>query len=55
MAYLDDGETRAKSKRVGALRGLQPFVRPYRAMVIAAGLALVVTASVSLILPLAVR
>jgi ATP-binding cassette subfamily B protein len=55
MAYLDDGEARAKSKRMGALRGLQPFIRPYRAMVIVAGLALVVTASVSLILPLAVR
>ncbi len=55
MAYLDDGETRAKSKQVGALRGLVPFIRPYRAMVVLAGVALVLTASVSLILPLAVR
>ncbi len=55
MAYLDDGEARAKSKKIGALRGLQPFLRPYRGMVALAGGALVVTASVSLILPLAVR
>ncbi len=55
MAYLDDGETRAKSKQVGALRGLVPFIRPYRGMVVLAGFALVLTASVSLILPLAVR
>ena len=55
MAYLDDGETRAKSRKVGALRGLVPFVAPYRAMVMLAGGALIVTATVSLILPLAVR
>ena len=48
-------EQRAKSKKVGALRGLWPFLRPYRSMMITAGLALVLTASVSLILPLAVR
>ena len=48
-------EDRELSKRVGSLRALGPFLRPYRAMVIAAGLALVLTASVSLILPLAVR
>ncbi len=48
-------EQRAKSKKVGALRGLWPFLRPYRPMMITAGLALVLTASVSLILPLAVR
>ena len=48
-------EQRAKSKKVGALRGLWPFLRPYRPMMIAAGLALVLTASVSLILPMAVR
>ena len=48
-------EQRAKSKKVGALRGLWPFLRPYRPMMITAGLALVLTASVSLILPMAVR
>ena len=48
-------EDRAKSKRVGALGALWPFMRPYRAMMAAAGAALVLTAIVSLILPLAVR
>jgi ATP-binding cassette subfamily B protein len=48
-------EDRPKSKQVGALRGLAPFVRPYRVLVGLAVLALILTASVSLILPLAVR
>lgn len=48
-------EDRATSKKVGALRGLLPFLRPYRGMIVMAGLALVLTASVSLVLPLAVR
>ncbi|WP_170971862.1 ABC transporter transmembrane domain-containing protein [Rhodobacter sp. SY28-1] len=48
-------EDRPKSKRVGALRGLVPFLWPYRALLGLALLALVLTASVSLILPLAVR
>ena len=48
-------EEREKSKRVGALRGLAPFVKPYGKMVAAAGFALVLTATVSLVLPLAVR
>nr|WP_319949272.1 ABC transporter transmembrane domain-containing protein [uncultured Shimia sp.] len=46
---------REKSKRVGALRGLGPFLAPYRLLVILAGLALTLTATVSLVLPLAVR
>ena len=54
MAYTET-ETRAVSRKIGALRGLAPFIRPYRGMAILAGLALVVTASVSLVLPLAVR
>ncbi|MDM7932804.1 ABC transporter transmembrane domain-containing protein [Tabrizicola sp.] len=48
-------EERPKSKQVGALRGLAPFMRPYIGLVILALMALVLTASVSLILPLAVR
>ncbi len=48
-------EDRPKSKRVGALRGLVPFLWPYRGLGLLALLALVLTASVSLILPLAVR
>ncbi len=55
MAYVDNGETRAKSKEIGALRGLQPFIRPYRGMVALAAIALVLTASVTLILPMAMR
>ena len=46
---------RATSRRVGALRGLTPFLRPYRGLSILATLALTVTAAVSLVLPLAVR
>ncbi|MCR8725402.1 ABC transporter transmembrane domain-containing protein [Frigidibacter sp. ROC022] len=48
-------EERAKSKRVGALAGLWPFVAPYRGMLVLALVALVFTAAISLILPLAVR
>ena len=48
-------EDREKSKKVGALSGLIPFLRPYKHMVILSGLALVLTAAISLILPLAVR
>jgi ATP-binding cassette, subfamily B, bacterial len=48
-------EERAASKKIGALRGLAPFLAPYRALVITALFALTLTASVSLIMPLAVR
>lgn len=48
-------EDRAKSKRVGALSGLLPFLRPYRRLLALALLALILTAAVSLVLPLAVR
>lgn len=48
-------EDRGTSKRVGSLRALWPFVQPYRGTALLALLALVLTASVSLILPLAVR
>ena len=48
-------EEREKSKRIGALRGLAPFLAPYRGMVLLAFCALVLTAGVSLMLPLAVR
>jgi ATP-binding cassette subfamily B protein len=46
---------REKSKHVGALAELWPFLRPYRKLLTAAILALVITASVALMLPLAVR
>jgi ATP-binding cassette subfamily B protein len=48
-------EERAKSKNMAALRGLVPFLRPYRLLMICAIAALVLTAIVSLALPLAVR
>lgn len=46
---------RARSKRVGALSDLWPFVRPYRGMLALALVALVFTALTSLVLPMAVR
>ncbi len=48
-------EEREKSKRVGALRQLWPFLAPYRGLMLAALVALVFTAMISLVLPLAVR
>ncbi|NAZ35318.1 ABC transporter transmembrane domain-containing protein [Rubellimicrobium sp. CFH 75288] len=46
---------RAPSRRVAALAALWPFVRPYRTTAVLALIALVLTAAVSLVLPLAVR
>mgnify|MGYP005850090733 CR=1 FL=1 len=46
---------RAKSRRISALRGLVPFLAPYRRLIALAAAALVLTAAVSLTLPLAVR
>ncbi|NNE80603.1 MAG: ATP-binding cassette domain-containing protein [Silicimonas sp.] len=48
-------EDREKSRNVGALRALWPFVGRYRPMLVAACLALFLTAMVSLMLPIAVR
>ncbi|MEM7722956.1 MAG: ABC transporter transmembrane domain-containing protein [Pseudomonadota bacterium] len=48
-------EERAKSRKIGSLRALLPFLLVYRGMLAAAGAALVLTAIVSLTLPLAVR
>ncbi|SFE83083.1 ABC transporter transmembrane domain-containing protein [Roseivivax sediminis] len=48
-------EEREKSRRVGALARLSPFLAPYRLLVLGAIAALVATAVISLILPLAVR
>lgn len=46
---------REKSRTVGPLARLAPFLRPYRVLVAMAGLALMLTAGLSLTLPLAVR
>ena len=48
-------EERAKSKRVSALLSLWPFLRPYKGWLVAATVALVFTACISLVLPMAVR
>ncbi|SNT68674.1 ABC transporter transmembrane domain-containing protein [Paracoccus seriniphilus] len=48
-------EDRPRSKKVGALRALGPFMRPYRGQAILALIALTLTSGISLILPLAVR
>lgn len=48
-------EEREKSRELGPLRGLVPFLAPYRGLLALAILALIVTASLSLILPMAVR
>ncbi len=48
-------EERAKSKNLSALRGLWPFMRPYRGLLALAMIALVTTAAITLALPLAVR
>ena len=52
---IADPRDRDKSKRVSALKELWPFLKPYKIMILAAFLALTLTAAVSLILPLAVR
>ncbi len=46
---------RDKSKKIGALASLWPFLAPYRLLLAAAIGALVLTAAVSLVLPIAVR
>ncbi|MBT2130609.1 ABC transporter transmembrane domain-containing protein [Aliiroseovarius lamellibrachiae] len=50
-----DIDEREKSKRIGALGGLWPFMRPHQLWIFGAFVALVFTAGISLILPLAVR
>lgn len=46
---------RPTTRRIGALAALWPFLRPYGGLLAAALVALVFTASISLVLPLAVR
>jgi len=52
---LGNEAEREKSKRIGALGALWPFMKPYFLLMIAALMALTLTAGVSLVLPLAVR
>ncbi len=51
----DQDQDRDTSRRVSALAELWPFVKPYKGLLVAALLALVLTAALSLILPMAVR
>ncbi|NOD98259.1 ATP-binding cassette domain-containing protein [Ruegeria sp. HKCCD6228] len=48
-------EERARSKKIGVLASLWPFMKPYKFLMIGATLALILTASMTLTLPLAVR
>ncbi|SHH39169.1 ATP-binding cassette, subfamily B [Cognatiyoonia sediminum] len=54
-AQIQSEDDREASKQVGALKQLWPFMRPYKLMIALATIALVTTAGLSLILPLAVR
>ena len=56
MAEAKSSEAeRASSRKIGILAALWPFMRPYSTLMVAALLALTLTAIVSLILPMAVR
>ena len=55
MARETGAAERAKARTIGPLRGLWPFVRPYRPLLWGALAALTITAALSLSLPLAVR
>ncbi len=48
-------ETREKTRRISAISGLAPFITPYRGQVLLTLMVLVLTACLSLVLPLAVR
>ncbi|MBY6003304.1 ATP-binding cassette domain-containing protein [Salipiger bermudensis] len=48
-------EERDKSRKLGSLAALWPYMAPYKALIVAATLALIATATVSLTLPMAVR
>ncbi|HEY4264174.1 MAG TPA: ABC transporter transmembrane domain-containing protein, partial [Micropepsaceae bacterium] len=57
--YVEDlqrqARTRAPSKKLTPLAALKPFLMPYRGMIAAAGLALILAAMATLVLPAAVR
>ncbi|WP_306045352.1 ABC transporter transmembrane domain-containing protein [Nioella sp. MMSF_3534] len=52
---MNSAQEREKSRRIGSLRALLPFMLPYRWLMAGALTALVLTATVSLTIPLAVR
>jgi ATP-binding cassette subfamily B protein len=51
----ENADGRAASKRLKPLNALTPFLRPYRGMILLAGLALIAAAAATLVLPQAVR
>ena len=55
MTDVSQAEDRTPSRKVGSLAGLWPFLSVYKGLLLGSLVALVVTASVSLSLPLAVR
>ncbi|MBV0912539.1 ABC transporter transmembrane domain-containing protein [Anianabacter salinae] len=55
MADETNPRDRATSRNFSALRQLWPFMAPYKALMVASVVALVLTAMVSLVMPLAVR
>ncbi len=55
MSQPNRSKERRPSKKLGALSGLLPFLIPYKGLIAASCLALIITASLSLVLPLAVR
>ena len=48
-------EERAKSDKIGPLRGLLPFLRPYRTLILYVSMALVAAAALTLSVPVALR
>lgn len=52
---LEDARRRPGTRRLRPLRGLMPFVAPYKGVVVAAFLALVASTAVMLVIPLTVR
>ena len=55
MSQATRTKERTPSKKLGGLAGLLPFLLPYKGLIAAACLALILTAGLSLVLPLAVR
>ena len=55
MSLATRKNERTPSKKLGGLSGLLPFLFPYKGLIAAACLALIMTAGLSLVLPLAVR
>ena len=55
MSQATRTKERTPSKKLGGLSGLLPFLLPYKGLIAAACLALILTAGLSLVLPLAVR